>query len=208
MANPSDAAAEAVDHSAHMAPAAGEAAVAEHGAETHASVEHGADAGHHAGPEALGLGPSAWVGISMLVFIVILLWKKVPGAIAGGLDGKIAAIKQQLDEAKALRAEAEALRKEYADKIANAEKDAASMIDHARQEADAIVAKAEADSKVMIERRKKMAEDKIGAEERAAVDELRQRAASAATAAASALIAEKHDAAADGKLVDEAIAGI
>ncbi|MEZ5750262.1 MAG: hypothetical protein R3D83_10485 [Caenibius sp.] len=32
-----------------------------------------------------------------------------------------------------------------------------SMIDHARQEADAIVAKAEADSKVMIERRKKMA---------------------------------------------------
>lgn len=207
MANPSDAAAEAVDHSAHMAPV-GEAAVAEHGAETHASVEHGADAGHHAGPEALGLGPSAWVGISMLVFIVILLWKKVPGAIAGGLDGKIAAIRQQLDEAKALRAEAEALRKEYADKIANAEKDAASMIDHARQEADAIVAKAEADSKVMIERRKKMAEDKIGAEERAAVDELRQRAASAATAAASALIAEKHDAAADGKLVDEAIAGI
>ena len=129
MANPSDAAAEAVDHSAHMAPA-GEAAVAEHGAETHASVEHGVDAGHHAGPEALGLGPSAWVGISMLVFIVILLWKKVPGAIAGGLDGKIAAIRQQLDEAKALRVEAEALRKEYADKIANAEKDAASMIDH------------------------------------------------------------------------------
>lgn len=206
MANPADVAAETVDHSAHMA--APPAAAAGHGAETNAAVEHAAEGGHSAGPEALGLGPSAWVGIAMLVFILILLWKKVPGAIAGGLDSKIASIRQQLDEAKALRAEAEALRKEYADKIANAEKDAAAMIDHAKHEAEAIVAKAEADTKAMIERRKKMAEDKIGAEERAAVDELRSRAASAAAAAAGALIAEKHDAAADGKLVDEAIAGI
>jgi len=43
-------------------------------------------------------------------------------------DGKIAAIKQQLDEAKALRAEAEQLRAEYAAKIAGAEKDAEAML--------------------------------------------------------------------------------
>ena len=179
------------------------AAAAEHGAE---AAAHGAE---HAEPMAFGfVTPGMWVALAMTVLLLIMVWKKVPSLITSGLDSSIAQIRKQLDEAKALRAEAEALRAEYAGKIANAEKDAAAMIDHAKHEAEAIVAKAEADTKAMIERRKKMAEDKIGAEERAAVDELRSRAASAAAAAAGALIAEKHDAAADGKLVDEAIAGI
>ena len=182
---------------------------AEHGEMT-ATVEHpgGEHPGaEHAVPTAFGLAPAAWVSLAMLVFIGILVWKKVPGAITGGLDAKIADIRKQLDEAKALRAEAEALRKEYADKIANAEKDAAAMLDHARHEADAIVAKAEADSATMITRRQKMAEDKIAAAERGAIEELRAKAASAAAAAARGLIADKHDAKADSKLVDEAISG-
>ncbi|MDD3799242.1 MAG: hypothetical protein PHE36_08705 [Novosphingobium sp.] len=179
----------------------------DHGEHLTAAVEHPAE-GHHAEPEALGLNPAGWVGLAMLVFIALLLWKKVPSVITGGLDTKIAEIKHQLDEAKQLRAEAEALRKQYADKIANAEKDAAAMIEHARQEADGIVAKAEADTEAMIKRRKQMAEDKIAAAERGAVDELRARAAAAAAAAARGLIGEAHDAAADKKLVDEAISGI
>ena len=46
------------------------------------------------------------------------------------------------------------------------------------------------------------------AAERGALDELRARAATAAAAAARGLIADQHDAKADRKLVDEAIAGI
>ncbi|AKM09681.1 F0F1 ATP synthase subunit B family protein [Croceicoccus naphthovorans] len=168
--------------------------------------DHG---GEHAVPVAFGfIGPTAWVSLAMLTFIAILLWKGVPKLITGGLDKKIAEIKSQLDEAKTLRAEAEALRKEYADKIANAEKDAAAMLEHARSEADAIVAKAETDGKAMVERRKKMAEEKIAASERAAVEELRERAARASAAAAGAIIAEKHDASADGALVDRTISAL
>ncbi|MCP5397591.1 MAG: hypothetical protein H6918_12875 [Sphingomonadaceae bacterium] len=174
-------------------------------------VEHG-DGGHgaeHAVPTAFGIGPTAWVSLAMLVLLAIAFFgAKVHKTIAGGLDSKIAAIKQQLDEAKALRAEAEALRDEYAAKIANAEKDAEAMLEHAKAEADHIVEKAEADSKAMIERRKKMAEDKIAAAERAAVDEVRAVAVNAATVAAKGLIADKHDAEADKKLADELIAGI
>jgi F-type H+-transporting ATPase subunit b len=51
-----------------------------------------------------------------------------------------------------------------------------------------------------------MAEHKIAAEERAAIEGLRAAAASAATNAAEKLIAERHDASADAKLVDQAIA--
>ena len=75
-------------------------------------------------------------------------------------------------------------------------------------EADAIVEKAEADSKAMVERRKKMAEDKISAAERDAVDEVRESAAIAAAAASRRLIAERHDAEADRKLADQVISSI
>jgi F-type H+-transporting ATPase subunit b len=57
----------------------------------------------------------------------------------------------------------------------------------------------------LIERRGKMAEDKIAAAERGAVAEVRAKAASAAAAAAGALIAERNNAKADKALIDGAI---
>lgn len=159
-------------------------------------------------PSALGLKAYNWVGVAMAVLIGVFIWKKVPGLITGGLDAKIAEIRAQLDEAKKLRSEAEALRAEYAAKIAGAEKDAEAMMDNAKREAGAIVEKAEADSKAMVARRKQMAEDKISAAEREAVEEVRAVAASAAASASTKIIAEKHDSAADKALADELINSI
>ncbi|MEM8725594.1 MAG: hypothetical protein AAGE86_08740 [Pseudomonadota bacterium] len=161
-----------------------------------------------AAPSALFLQDYQWVSVAMLVLIAVFVWKKVPGMITGGLDAKIAEIKNQLDEAKALRAEAEQLRDEYAAKIAGAEKDAEAMMDGAKREADAILAKAETDSKDMVARRQRMAEDKIAAAERDAVEEVRTVAAEAAAAASRKLIAERHDQAADKALADEVIASL
>ncbi len=59
-----------------------------------------------AAPSAFGIQDYQWVSLAMLVLIGVFVWKKVPGLITGGLDAKIAEIKQQLDEAKSLRAEA------------------------------------------------------------------------------------------------------
>jgi F-type H+-transporting ATPase subunit b len=157
---------------------------------------------------AFGLNAGGWVAIAMLVVFAILIWKKVPGAVANALDEKIAAIRAQLDEAEALRIEAEALKKEYQKRAKTAEKDAAAMIERAKHEAEAIVAKADSDAAAMIERRTRMAEDKIAAEERSAINELRASAAAAATRAAEKLIAERHDPNADAKLVDQAIFGL
>ena len=168
-----------------------------------------AGAAHEAAePSALGLSPGAWVALSMTVLIVVALLLKVPAMLTGMLDAGISDIKRQLDEAKQLRAEAEALRQEYATKIAGAEKDAAAMLAHAKTEAEAIIAKAEADTTVVIARREQMASDKIAAAERSAVSELRAKAADAATAAARGLISANHKAKSDKALIDEAIAGI
>jgi len=162
----------------------------------------------HAEPGVLGLDSYQWVALAMTVLIGVFLWKKVPGLITGGLDAKIAAIRAALDEAKTLRAEAEALRAEYAAKIASAEKDAEAMLAGAREEADAILARAETDSEVMVARRTAMAEEKIAAAERAAIAEVKARAVTAAAAASKVLIARAHDSAADKRLADEVIASL
>jgi F-type H+-transporting ATPase subunit b len=172
--------------------------------QTTATVGH-APAAEHVEPSFLGLAPPAWIALAMLVVFAILIWKKVPGAIANTLDDKIALIRDQLAEAEALRQEAEALKAEYEKKSKSAEKDRKALLERAKHEADEIVAKAKTDAEALIERRGRMAEDKIAAEERAALKQLRASAANAAARAAARLIAERHDAASDAQLVDRAI---
>ena len=79
---------------------------------------------------------------------------------------------------------------------------------NAEKEAEQLVEQAKADTKALIARRKKMAEDKIAAAERSAIAAVRAKAATVATLAAEALITAQHDAAADKKLVDDAIGDI
>src|SRR5436305_6957083 len=156
-------------------------------------------------PTFLGFDPGGWVALAMLVVFAIFVWKKVPGAIGRALDNKIALIRDQLAEAESLRKEAEALKAEYEAKSASADKDREALLERAKHEADEIVAKAKVDAETLIGRRTRMAEDKIAAEERAAVEQLRATAADAAARAAARLIAERHDAGTDAKLVDQAI---
>ncbi len=162
---------------------------------------------HHE-PSALGLTAPAWVAVAMLVVIGIMIWQKVPALIAKALDGKIAAIRRQLDEAAALRAEAEALLAEAKKRDASSAADAKMIVEHAEAEARALLAKAKTDSAELVERRGKMAADKIAAAERTAVAEVRARAADVAARAATAIIADTHGVAADKPLVDKTIAGL
>ena len=176
----------------------------EHAATTEAAEGHGPVAD----PTALGLDATAWVALAMLAVIAIMLWKKVPAAIGRALDKKIAGIREQLDEATRLRTEAEALRAEYEAKAAAAGAEAQAMLDRARHEADAIVQQAKTDSAALVERRARMAEDKIAAAERSAIAEVRAKAVTAATIAAERLIRDQHDATADRAMVDRTIAGL
>ena len=173
---------------------------------THTQVEAGSE--HHTDPSALGFDATMVVGLAMLVVVLLMLWKKVPAAISRSLDAKIATIRAQLDEAAELRREAEALKAEYEGRSRAADQEAAAMVERARHEADAIRAKAETDAAALVERRTRMAEDKIAAEERAALQQLRATAADAAAKAAARIIAERHDGSADRALIDQAIAGL
>ena len=156
-------------------------------------------------PTAFGFNASWWIAAAMVVVILILLKGGIHRTMARALDSKIELIRNQLAEAEALRKEAEALRAEYEAKAASADKDREALLERARHEATDIVAKAKSDAEALVERRTRMAEDKIAAEERSAIEQVRASAADAATRAAAKLIAERHDATSDQRLVDQAI---
>lgn len=162
----------------------------------------------HPEPTAFGLDAPQWIALAVVVVFAILIWKRVPALIGAALDSKIAGIRDQLAEAAQLRAEAEALKAEYEARAAQADAEAATMIERARVEAQGIVDQAETDAAALVERRARMAEDKIAAAERAALGEIRAKAAAAATAAAESLIGDKLDAGADKPMVDATIAGL
>lgn len=175
---------------------AGHQAVVEHGGENHAELS------------LLGLNPGALVSLAMLVFILVLVFKKVPALIGKVLDSKIAGIRAQLDEASKLRAEAEALKAEYEKKLAGAAAEAEALRARAEEEASQLVDDARTSAAALVKRRQKMAEDKIAAAELTAIADIRAKAVQAATAAAASLIAGSHDARADKILVDDAIKGL
>lgn len=175
---------------------------------TNASTEAHGTAEAHVAPSALGFDATMLVALAMIAVILLALWKKVPAMIAGALDGQIAGIKQQLDQATALRAEAEAIKAEYEAKAKQAAQDAIEMKASAEEEAKLIIARAKTDATALIGRRAKAAEEKIAAAERAAIADVRNKAASAAAAAAAHLIATHHDAKADAALIDQSISAL
>ena len=170
-----------------------------------------AGAVHHEdhGPTLLGLSAEGWVYVGLTIFLLLaVFYAKAPQKITEALDARIANTKRQLDEARAIRAEAEALLAEAKRRSDASAGDAAAIIAQAESEAQQMLAKAEADAADLMTRRARMAEDKIAAAERGAVADVRAKAADAAARAAAAIIADGHDAGADKPLVDRTIAGL
>jgi F-type H+-transporting ATPase subunit b len=156
-------------------------------------------------PTAFGLNAGQWVAVAMLVVFAIALYLRTPALIRSILDKKIAGIREQLDTATRLRAEAEKLKADYEAKSREAAAEASEIRAHAVEEAGRIVAQAKVDAEALMERRARIAEDKIAAAERTALAEVRAAAANAATTAAAELIARHHDEGADRKLVEQVI---
>lgn len=149
--------------------------------------------------------PTFWVAVGTVLFIALLVWQKVPAMVATMLDDRSAAIKNELDEAKRLRAEAEALLAEYKKKTANAAQEAQAIIDGAKASAERMAADARTQLQVQIERRTKMAEQKIAQAEAEAIADVRAAATSVASAAASAVIGKQMTEAKGDALIDGAI---
>ena len=157
----------------------------------------------------LGLDATGWVYVGVSIFFILaFVVGKVHVKIAEGLDAQIAEKSRALAEADAIRKEAEALLKKAQKQFDDSANDAKDILKQAEEEAASLISNAETEAKAIVATRQKMAKDKIAAAERNALADVRSKAADAAIAAATMIIAEKHDSAADKGLVDNAIGDI
>jgi F-type H+-transporting ATPase subunit b len=143
-----------------------------------------------------------WVAVATLIFVCILIYMGVHKQIFDALDARRARIQAELDEARRLKEEAEALVAQYRTKRGEAEKEAEALIANARVEASRYASEAKAKMEEFIGRRTKMAEAKIAQAETQALADVRAAAADAAVAAAADILA----ASAKGKVADDLIA--
>lgn len=146
--------------------------------------------------------------VALVLFIILLVYLKVPAAIMGALDSKSQAIAKELHDARKLREEAEALLAEYEAKRVAAEAEAKAIIDSAKEQAALVAEETRASMSAAIKRREQQAEDRIAQAEARAQADVRAAAADAALVAAEKLIRERLSDKAQSALVAEGVAEI
>lgn len=146
-----------------------------------------------------------WVAVAFVAFVLVLLYYRVPRLVSKALDERAEAIRKELDEARRLREEAQALLADYQKKHRNVGQEADVIVETARREAEALANETRASMTESLERRTRMAEEKIERAEAQALDEVRASAIDVAVAAAEKILREKMAAGGDASLVDQSI---
>jgi F-type H+-transporting ATPase subunit b len=148
-----------------------------------------------------------WVLVAAVIF-VIAVFKPVRRALTGGLDARAARIRGELDEARRLREEAERLVADYKARQQAASAEAEAIVAHAKAEAERIAAQSARDLELALERRQRMAEDRIAQAEAKALGEVRAVAIDVAIAAAREVITAQIDGQRGSTLIDEAVVAL
>jgi F-type H+-transporting ATPase subunit b len=143
-----------------------------------------------------------WAALAFVVFLGGLLYLGAHELLLKRVDQRRERIKAELDEARHLKEEAQALLMQYQRKQREAEEEAAAILAGAKAEAERLHAEATAKLEELVARRTKMAETKIAQAEAQALADVRSAAAEAAVGAAEKVLSET----VKGELADELIA--
>jgi F-type H+-transporting ATPase subunit b len=149
-----------------------------------------------------------WVAVAFVLFVGVLGYFGVHKSLVKSIDGRRDRIRAELDEARRLKAEAEALLATYRRRQHEAEQEAQAIVASAKTEAERLAAEAETKIEEFVARRTKMAENKITQAEAQALADVRSAAAETAVAAAETILAHTvKDKVADG-LIAKGIADL
>lgn len=144
---------------------------------------------------------TAWSLVGLILFIALIVYFKVPGMITKSLDERGDKIRDELEEARKLREEAQALLAEYQRKRKDAEAEAEEIVAAAKREAEAFTKEAARKTEDFVKRRTALAEQKIEQAEASALSEVKASAVEVAMSAATQIIAGKMT----GKSADDLI---
>jgi F-type H+-transporting ATPase subunit b len=148
-----------------------------------------------------------WVFVAVVIFAIIA-GRKIVAALTGMLDARTQQVRDALDEAAKLKAEAEAMLREAQAAQAQAMADAQQILASAEAEAARMAAALAAEAQATATRRERLAMERIAAAEASAVHEVRAAAIDIATAASAQLLRDSFDASADAAMIDQSITGV
>ena len=145
-----------------------------------------------------------WIALAFIVAVVVLVRKAAP-CITGGLDARAARIKSEIEEAKRLRAEAEATLADYQRKQRDALAEAQTIVARAKEDAERIGREAEIELDAALKRREASTLDKIAQAEAKALSEVRNVAVDVAIETTKLLLLQSLDKKRASLLIDQAI---
>ncbi|MCP5432118.1 MAG: ATP F0F1 synthase subunit B [Alphaproteobacteria bacterium] len=143
--------------------------------------------------------------VGLVLFLIVLMLTGAPKMVARTLDERAAKIRKELDDARSLREEAQALLATYQRKQRDAEKEAEAIVERAKAEAKRFAEESRAALAAQVERRTKMAEAKIVQAQNDAVAEVRAVATDLAIAASRRLVADRIGPTEDAEVIARSI---
>ena len=102
-----------------------------------------------------------WVAISFLIFIILLIYFKIPLKVKNILDENINQIKKQVEESEKLKEEAKQQLAEYEKRIGDSKSEVNKMIKDANDQAEKNVIKSNEIFHKLLEVRKKILRKKL-----------------------------------------------
>jgi len=146
--------------------------------------------------------------LALVIFLGIVIYAGAHRQIGTALDSRSQRIAKDLDDARRLREEAEALLAEYKKKRADAEVEAQAIVAAAKASASEYAAETRRKLGESIERRTRQAEQKIAQAEAAAIKDVRGAVTDLAIAAAAKLTKEQLKGGKGADLIAESIAAV
>ncbi|MBL0319839.1 MAG: ATP F0F1 synthase subunit B [Alphaproteobacteria bacterium] len=131
-----------------------------------------------------------WVGSATIAFLALIA-KPVGTVVVKSLDTRSNAIEKELNEAKRLRDEAEAVLASYKERQQAAVIEAEEIVAHAKQQAEAYLIRARNDLKQHVEKRLNVAEKKIAQLEIGLIADVKKQAVHEAIAIAHKLLLQQ-----------------
>lgn len=118
---------------------------------------------------------TAWALVGLILFLGIIAYYKVPAMITGALDKRADTIRKEIDDARRLREEAQALLADYQRRRNEAEAEAEGIVAEAKREAERMTVEANEALDDLIARRTAAAEAKIAQAEGQAIADVRAK---------------------------------
>jgi len=134
-----------------------------------------------------------WVAVSFFIFVIGLIYLKVPQKINSSLTNQITEIKKELDEAEKLKNEAKNLLSDYESKIDKSNKEAKDIINKAKIESEKNILEKTKKFHQVMDNKKKIAEQKITQMKQNALNDIKNHSIKIGIEAVESLIKNSVD---------------